>query len=86
MGYHESKGSRAWILEGGVSFDIWTLEESASHHIIARQRGKFASERSKIPRLTSPKPKFCQNRIKRGTLISFKILHMDFPGDPAAIQ
>ena len=56
-------------------------EASSSSHVlflIARQRDKFASERSKIRRLTSQKPKFCQICIIRGTLVHFNLSHMDF--------
>ena len=52
-------------------------------NIIARQRGKFAPERSKIRRLTSPNAEFCQICIMRGTLSSIKISHMDFLGGRA---
>ena len=47
---------------------------------IARQRGKFASERSKIRRLTSPNAEFCEISIVRGTLYSIRISHIDFLG------
>ena len=36
MGYHGSKGSQVSFTEGGCLLAFWPLEESASHHFLAR--------------------------------------------------